>query len=237
MSSYRRVLLKLSGEALAGEQGFGFCPDTLNQLADDIRDLQQDGVELGLVIGGGNFMRGANLAKAGIHRASADSVGMLATMMNAVAVRDVLQNKGLRVAVFTPSAVAGVSSTFRHDVAKTELADGTVAIFAGGTGNPFFTTDTAACLRAIEIDADIVIKATGVDGVYDKDPKIHDDAVLLPQLTYQQVLDQRLAVMDMTAILLCQDFSMPIGVANMAKPGAMKQAILSQAVGTLIGGV
>lgn len=231
---YKRVLLKLSGEALMGKQKFGLSVETLSKTANEIAKLQATGVELGIVVGGGNFLRGASLQESGANRAAADSMGMLATVMNAIALQDTLRQKGLSTAIMSSVVLPGVAEVFQYDTAQDKLSAGQIVIFAGGTGNPFFTTDTAACLRGIEIGADVVFKATKVDGVYDKDPFKFTDAKFYRKLNYAEVIAQKLGVMDMTAIILCQEHAMPLRVISMLDEDNLHQAVLSETIGTLI---
>ena len=231
---YQRVLLKLSGEALTGGERFGIDPKVLDQMALEIGQLIGIGVQVGVVIGGGNLFRGAALQKAGLDRVTGDHMGMLATVMNALAFRDALERSGIPSRVMSSIPMSGVVDHYDRRNAIRFLNSGDVMIFAAGTGNPFFTTDTAACLRGIEIDADIVLKATKVEGVYDKDPMAHDDAKMFSELTYDQVLTQKLGVMDLTAICLCQDNDLPLQIFKMDKPGALLNIIRGANEGTII---
>ena len=231
---YKRVLLKLSGEALTGGERFGIDPKVLDQMALEIGQLIGIGVQVGVVIGGGNLFRGAALQKAGLDRVTGDHMGMLATVMNALAFRDALERSGIPSRVMSSIPMSGVVDHYDRRNAIRFLNSGDVMIFAAGTGNPFFTTDTAACLRGIEIDADIVLKATKVEGVYDKDPMAHDDAKMFSDLTYDQVLTQKLGVMDLTAICLCQDNDLPLQIFKMDKPGALLNIIRGANEGTII---
>ncbi|MDF1642868.1 MAG: UMP kinase [Pseudomonadales bacterium] len=231
---YKRVLLKLSGEALTGGERFGIDPKVLDQMALEIGQLIGIGVQVGVVIGGGNLFRGAALQEAGLDRVTGDHMGMLATVMNGLAFRDALERSGIPSRVMSSIPMSGVVDHYDRRNAIRFLNSGDVMIFAAGTGNPFFTTDTAACLRAIEIDADIVLKATKVDGVFNKDPMTNDDAKMFSELTYDQVLAQKLGVMDLTAICLCQDNRLPLRVFKMDKPGALLSIILGANEGTLI---
>lgn len=233
---YRRVLLKLSGEELTGEAGSGIDPGVVERTVVEIGQLLAIGIQVGLVVGGGNLFRGAALQAAGMDRVTGDQMGMLATLMNALALRDALERKGLPAELMSAVAVAGVAGPYDRRTAMDHLAAGRVVLFAAGTGNPFFTTDSAACLRAIEVDADVVLKATRVDGVYSADPLTHPEAVLHSRLTYDQVLDGKLGVMDLTAICLCRDHRMPIRVFRMAKPGALLRIVMGGSEGTLVGG-
>lgn len=232
---YRRILLKLSGEELQGDAGFGIDPGVLGRTAGEIGQLLAHGVQVGVVVGGGNLFRGAALEAAGMERVTGDQMGMLATLMNALALRDALEQQGLPVQLMSAAAVAGIAAHYDRRLAIRHLEAGEVVLFAGGTGNPFFTTDSAACLRAIEVRAELVLKATKVDGVYSADPALHADAQLLARLSYDQVLEGRLGVMDLTAICLCRDNGMPIRVFRMSKPGALLSIARGGCEGTLIG--
>ncbi len=230
----RRILLKLSGEALMGESDYGVDPDYLTRLAGEVRQLAEAGVQLGLVIGGGNIFRGEGLAKGGLNRVTGDYMGMLATLMNALAMQDALERQGLQVRVMSALRINQVCEDYIQRRAIRHLEKGRVVIFAAGIGNPFFTTDSAASLRAIEIGADLLIKATKVDGVYSADPLTTDDAVFYPRLDYTQVLAQNLKVMDATAIVLCRDQGMPLRIMNINKPGALMRLMLGEDIGTLV---
>jgi len=232
---YKRILLKFSGEALMGSSQFGIDPSVLDTLAKDVAELINMGVEVGLVVGGGNLFRGKALSKAGLGRVTGDHMGMLATVMNALAVRDALERIDLPARIMSAIPMMGVVDSYHRRKAMTHLRNGHVVIFAAGTGNPFFTTDTAACLRAIEVGADIVLKATKVDGVYSADPMKNPDAKLYDYLTYKEVLTKGLEVMDSTAICLCQDQGMPLQVFNLATPQALKRIVLGERVGTIVG--
>ena len=234
--AYRRVLLKLSGEALMGGAGFGIDPAILARLADEVCELAAAGAQLGLVIGGGNIFRGAGLAAAGMDRVTGDQMGMLATVMNALAMRDAVESRGVPARVLSALAMGQVCETYSAQAAREHLDGGRVAFFAAGTGNPFFTTDSAASLRAIEIGADLLVKATQVDGVYSADPKKHADAVFYPRLGYDRVLRESLGVMDLTAILLCREHGMPLRVMNIHEPGALMRVLRGEDVGTLVRG-
>ncbi|GMU46669.1 MAG: UMP kinase [Pseudomonadales bacterium] len=233
---YRRVLLKLSGEELSGEAGSGIDAAVLERTAAEIAQLLAIGVQVGLVVGGGNLFRGAALQAAGMDRITGDQMGMLATLMNALALRDALERKGLPAELMSALAVAGIAEPYDRRRAVAYLAAGRVVLFAAGTGNPLFTTDSAACLRAVEVGAEVVLKATKVDGVYSADPLIHRDAELYARLTYDQVLDGKLGVMDLAAICLCRDHGIPIRVFRMAKSGALLNIALGGSEGTLVGG-
>lgn len=233
----RRVLLKLSGEALAAPAdggGFGIDPEILDGLAAEIAALIAAGGELAVVLGGGNLFRGAALQAAGMDRVTGDHMGMLATIMNGLAFRDLLRRRGLDVALFSALPVPGVAAGFSRDEAVAALESGQVVIFVAGTGNPFFTTDTAACLRAIEVEADAVLKATKVDGVYSADPLSDPSATRYDELTFDETLAARLGVMDLTAICLCRDHDMPVVVFDMHTKGALTAIINGDKVGTRI---
>ena len=233
-SKSKRVLLKLSGEALMGDESFGIDPKVLDRLALEIGHLVGVGIQVGLVIGGGNLFRGAALNAAGMDRVTGDHMGMLATVMNALAMRDALERSNIATRVMSAIPMSGVVDHYDRRNAIRHLTAGDVVIFSAGTGNPFFTTDSAACLRGIEINADLVLKATKVDGVYNADPMTTPDAVKYDALTYDEVLKQQLGVMDLTAICLAQDHDMPLRVFNMNKPGALINAIVGDEEGTLI---
>jgi len=231
---YKRVLLKLSGEALMGDESFGIDPKVLNRMALEIGQLIGIGVQVGLVIGGGNLFRGAALHEAGMDRVTGDHMGMLATVMNSLALRDALERSNIRTRVMSAIPMSGIVEHYDRRRAIRDLKDGDVVIFSAGTGNPFFTTDSAACLRGIEIDADLVLKATKVDGVYSADPVKDPTAVKYDRLTYDEVLDMKLGVMDLTAICLCRDHNMPVRVFNMNKVGALTNIVVGKEEGTLI---
>jgi uridylate kinase len=232
---YKRILLKYSGEALMGKAQFGIDPAVLDKVAQEVAELIQMGVEVGLVIGGGNLFRGKALSQVGLGRVTGDHMGMLATVMNALAVRDALERIDLPARIMSAIPMLGVVDPYHRRKAITHLRNGHVVIFAAGTGNPFFTTDTAACLRAIEVGADIVLKATKVDGVYSEDPIKNPNAIRFDHLTYKEVLTKGLEVMDATAICLCQDQKMPLQVFDMSAPDALKRIVVGDRVGTLIG--
>ena len=231
---YKRILLKLSGEELMGEEGFGIDPKILDRMALEIGQLVGIGVQVGLVIGGGNLFRGAALNAAGMDRVTGDHMGMLATVMNALAMRDALERTNISTHVMSAIPMSGVVEHYDRRKAIRYLKGGDVVIFAAGTGNPFFTTDSAACLRGIEINANVVLKATKVDGVYSADPMIDPDATLYKSLTYDEVLNKQLGVMDMTAICLCREHKMPLRVFRMSKSGALLNLIVGGEEGTLI---
>jgi|TARA_B110000902_G_scaffold85524_1_gene101428 uridylate kinase len=233
---YKRILLKLSGEALMGDEGFGIDPKILDRMALEIGQLVGIGVQVGLVIGGGNLFRGASLQKAGLDRVTGDHMGMLATVMNALAMRDALERANIVSCVMSSIPMSGVVDHYDRRKAMSSLQRGEVVIFSAGTGNPFFTTDSAACLRGIEVQAEIVLKATKVDGVYSADPMIDPAATKYDSLSYDAVLDKKLEVMDLTAILLCRDHSMPLRVFKMEKAGALLNIVNGGIEGTLIKG-
>lgn len=232
---YKRILLKFSGEALMGKSQFGIDPSVLDTLAKDVAELINMGVEVGLVLGGGNLFRGKALFEAGVGRVTGDHMGMLATVMNALAMRDALERIDLPARIMSAIPMIGVVDSYHRRKAITHLRNKNVVIFAAGTGNPFFTTDTAACLRAIEVGAEVVLKATKVDGVYSADPMKNPDAVRFDFLSYKEVLTKGLEVMDSTAICLCQDQGMPLQVFDMAAPQALKRIVLGERVGTIVG--
>jgi uridylate kinase len=231
---YKRILLKLSGEALTGSESFGIDPKILDSMALAIGQLVGIGVQVGLVVGGGNLFRGAALQQAGLDRVTGDQMGMLATVMNALAMRDALERSNIATQAMSAIPMTGVVDHYDRRKAMRALMNGDVVIFSAGTGNPFFTTDSAACLRAIEVDADLVLKATKVDGVYSADPMKFADAVKYNRLTYDEVLDKKLEVMDLTAICLCRDHNMPVRVFKMDKPGALLNIVRGGDEGTLI---
>jgi uridylate kinase len=231
---YKRILLKLSGEALTGNESFGIDPKILDSMALAIGQLVGIGVQVGLVVGGGNLFRGAALQQAGLDRVTGDQMGMLATVMNALAMRDALERSNIATQAMSAIPMTGVVDHYDRRKAIRALMNGDVVIFSAGTGNPFFTTDSAACLRAIEVDADLVLKATKVDGVYSADPMKVADAVKYDRLTYDEVLDKKLEVMDLTAICLCRDHNMPVRVFKMDKPGALLNIVRGGDEGTLI---
>jgi uridylate kinase len=233
-STPRRILVKLSGEALMGTGDFGIDPVFLRRLAGEIRAMREYGAEVALVIGGGNLFRGAGLARAGMDRVTADHMGMLATVMNSLALQDALESIGVFVRVQSAIRINQVCEDYIRRRAMRHLEKGRVVIFAAGTGNPFFTTDSAASLRAIEIEADLLVKATKVDGVYDADPVTNPAARRYDRLTYDQVLDQRLGVMDATAIVLCRDHRLPLRVMNLNEAGALVRIARGEDVGTLV---
>lgn len=231
---YKRILLKLSGEELMGDEGFGIDPKVLDKMALEIGQLVGIGVQVGLVIGGGNLFRGAALNAAGLDRVTGDHMGMLATVMNALAMRDALERSHIQSRVMSAIPMSGVVEHYDRRAAIRYLEAGEVVIFSAGTGNPFFTTDSAACLRGIEVNAEIVLKATKVEGVYNADPKKVANAVKYERLTYDEVLDKKLGVMDLTAICLCREHNMPLRVFKMAKSGALLGIVMGGNEGTLI---
>ncbi len=231
---YKRILVKLSGEALMGVSDYGIDPAFLKRLAAEIGAVRAAGIEVALVVGGGNLFRGAGLARAGMDRVTADQMGMLATVMNSLALQDALESIGLHVRVMSAIRINEVCEDYIRRRAMRHLEKGRVTIFAAGTGKPFFTTDTAASLRAIEIEAQLLLKATKVDGVYDADPEQNPRARRYERLRYDQVLDDRLNVMDATAIVLCRDHGLPMRVFNLNEPGALVRAARGEEVGTLV---
>ena len=231
---YKRILLKLSGEELTGEEGFGIDPKVLDKMALEIGQLVGIGVQVALVVGGGNLFRGQALSQAGLDRVTGDHMGMLATVMNALALRDALERSNISTHVMSAIPIGGIVEHYDRRLAMRYLAAGDVVIFSAGTGNPFFTTDSAATLRGIEVEANIVLKATKVDGVYDKDPMKHKDAVMFEHLTYDEALDKKLGVMDLTAVCLCRDHNMPLRVFKMSKSGALLNVVVGDDEGTLI---
>jgi uridylate kinase len=231
---YKRVLLKLSGEALAGDQGYGIDGKTLEYISREVKEVMGLGIELAIVIGGGNIFRGIRGSASGMDRASADYMGMLATVMNALALQDSLEKVGVKTRVQSAIEMQQLAEPYIRRRATRHLEKGRVVIFAGGTGNPFFTTDTAASLRAMEIGAEVILKATRVEGVYDSDPETNPSATMFVQLTYLEVLNRNLKVMDATAISLCMDHGLPIRVFNLLKPGNVKAVILGQTIGTTV---
>lgn len=231
---YKRILLKLSGESLAGAKKFGVSPQALEHMVDEIIPVVRSGVEVGLVLGGGNIFRGVELSAIGLNRVVGDQVGMLATVMNALILRNALTDRNIDTFLFSAMPIPGIAESYDRSRALKQLNSKRVVIFAGGTGNPLFTTDSAACLRGIEMEADLVLKGTHVDGVYDKDPKQHEDANLIPHLTYHELLTRRLRVMDLAAICLCEEHNMPIRVFNIECPGQLMSIMQNNNCGTLI---
>ncbi|NPV03297.1 MAG: UMP kinase [Syntrophaceae bacterium] len=235
-AAYKRVLLKLSGEALMGGRSFGIDPAVVRNIAGEIRDAVRMGVEMGVVIGGGNIFRGVEGSARGMERTQADYMGMLATVINSLALQSVLESMGVKCRVQTAIEMREVAEPFIRRRASRHLEKGRVVIFAAGTGNPYFTTDTAAALRAAEIQADVILKATKVDGVYDKDPVKHAGAKMYKTISYTEALARDLRVMDATAISLCRENGIPIRVFNIAKRGNIKSVICGKSVGTTVGG-
>jgi len=234
--AYKRILLKLSGEALAGEQGFGINSDIVQEIASEIAEVNRLGVQTGIVIGGGNIFRGLAASKAGFDRVSADYMGMLATVINALALQDAIEKEGLETRVLTAIKMEEIAEPFIRRRAIRHLEKGRVAIFAGGTGNPYFTTDTTAVLRAIEVEAEVILKGTKVDGVYDKDPMKYAQAKKFENLSYLEVVEQGLQVMDFTAVTLSMDNDLPIHVFNMTVPHNLKRVVMGEQIGTQVTG-
>jgi len=233
---YKRVLLKLSGEALMADQDYGIDADMLARVASEVREVIDMGVEVALVIGGGNIFRGAGLVQSGIDRVAGDHMGMLATVINSLAMQDALQKLGQPCTVMSALSMPKVCEDYTQRHAVEALMSGDVVIFAAGTGNPYFTTDTAGCLRAIEIHADAILKATKVDGVYDADPVSNPDAKKYDSLSYDEVLEQGLGVMDATAVVLCKENGMPLRVMNINEQGALRRLVQGESIGTLVSG-
>lgn len=231
---YPRVLLKLSGEALAGEQGFGIAPPVIDKLTEEVKAVHEMGVMLGLVIGGGNIVRGTIASQQGMDRVSADYMGMLATVINALAIQDLLERKGVETRVLTAIRMEQLAEPYIRRRAIRHLEKGRVVIFAGGTGNPYFSTDTGAVLRGIEIDADVIIKATKVKGVYTADPVKDPDATFIPEISFTDAINRELKVMDAAALSLCRENKIPIIVLNLQEQGAVGRAIRGDQVGTLV---
>lgn len=233
---YKRILLKMSGEALMGDGITAICPSVLNRLAQEIDEVRQLGVQIGIVIGGGNFCRGVALSEVGINRITGDHMGMVATIMNALALRDAFERTQMPVRILSAVAVGGMVDLFHRRKAIHHLEQGRIVIFAAGTGNPLFTTDSAASLRGIEINADVVLKATNVDGVYSEDPRKNPNATLYKHITYAQALEKEFAVMDLAAFCQCRDYQMPLRVFNIGKAGMLLRVIMGEDVGTLVDG-
>lgn len=231
---YRRVLLKLSGEALMGRMDYGIDPEVISGLAKEVLEVSRAGAEVGLVIGGGNIFRGAGLAAAGMDRVTGDHMGMLATIMNALAMQDAIEKIGGYARVMSAIKINAVAEDYIRRRAVRHIEKGRIAIFAAGTGNPFFTTDSAAALRAVEIGADLMLKATKVDGVYDSDPKKNPDAKRFDRLSYTEVINRNLQVMDTAAIALCRDYGMPMRVYDMTVPGNLMRVLRGEPIGTLV---
>ena len=232
--AYPRVLLKLSGEALAGEKGFGFDFDSIRKFAQQVKAISDLGAQIGLVIGGGNIVRGSQISKMGMDRVSADYMGMLGTVINALAFQDVLEREGLDTRVMTAIRMETIAEPYIRRRAQRHLEKGRCVIFTAGTGNPYFSTDTAAVLRAIQIKANLIIKATSVDGVYSADPKQDPTATKFDRISYKDVMQQELKVMDQTAITLCKENALPLIVLNIHTPGIVAQALRGEPVGTLV---
>lgn len=234
MAAYKRILLKLSGEALLGEQGHGIDGNVLEQYAEEIKAANAQGIEIAIVIGGGNIFRGVKGATQGMDRVQADYMGMLATVINSMALQDALERKGVQTRLLTAIRMEQIAEPFIRRRAVRHLEKGRVVIFGAGTGNPYFTTDTAASLRAIEIEADVILKGTRVDGIFDKDPEKHADAVKFDTITGDEVLMKRLSVMDLTAFTLCRDNGTPIIVFDMNVTGNLSRVVNGEAVGTTV---
>ncbi len=232
--AYKRILLKLSGEALMGNLQYGIDPEMISRLAADIVALNEAGVEVGIVIGGGNIFRGAGLAEAGMERVSADHMGMLATVINSLSLQDAIERQGSYCRVMSAISINEVCEDYIRRRAVRHLEKGRICVFAAGTGNPFFTTDSAAALRAIEINADLLIKATKVDGVYDSDPAKNPDAKRFDRLTFDEALASKLGVMDATAMVLCRDNNIPLRVFNMFNPGDLARVVAGEDIGTFV---
>lgn len=232
--TYKRILLKLSGEALAGSQGTGINTTVITQIAKDVAEAYKTGVQIGLVIGGGNIYRGVAASAEGMDRASADYMGMLATCINSLALQDALEKAGVPTRVQTAIEMAEIAEPYIRRRAIRHLEKNRLVIFGAGTGNPFFTTDTAASLRAMEINAEVIMKATKVDGIYDKDPAKHADAVKFDKISYIEVLNRGLQVMDSTAISMCMDNKLPIITFNLTEPGNILKAVMGETIGTLV---
>ncbi len=231
---HRRVLLKLSGEALMGKADYGIDPDVIGRLANEIIEAQRAGVQMGVVIGGGNIFRGAGLAAAGMDRVTGDHMGMLATVMNALAMQDAIEKRGGVARVMSALPIHDVAEDFIRRRAIRHIEKGRIALFAAGIGNPFFTTDSAAALRAVEVGADLLLKATKVDGVYSADPALHPDATRYDSLTYDEVIERHLAVMDTAAIALCRDHRMPMRIYDMTVPGNLMRILQGEPIGTRV---
>jgi len=233
---YQRILLKLSGEALMGDQGFGICPNMLGDVAEEVQSIVELNVQLAIVVGGGNIFRGVAASSFGMERTSADHMGMLATVLNSLALQDALEKKGVQTRVQTAISMHEVAEPYILRRALRHLEKGRVVIFAAGSGNPYFTTDTAAVLRAKEIHAQILLKATKVDGLYDSDPERNTDARFIKTISYMEVLERQLKVMDMTAISLAMDNNLPLMVFNLKEKGNIRKVVVGEDVGTTIGG-
>ncbi len=234
LPKYKRALLKISGEALAGEEGYGIHSDVIKQVADEIKSVHDQNIQLGVVIGGGNIFRGVAAAAKGMDRASSDYMGMLATCINALALQDALEGNGVQTRVQSAIEMAQIAEPYIRRKAVRHLEKGRVVIFSAGTGNPYFTTDTAAALRGMEINAEVILKATNVDGIYNKDPKKFDDAERVPSITHHEALSQGLKVIDSTAISLCMDNNMPIVIFKMMQRGNILNVHKGETVGSII---
>ena len=231
---HKRILLKFSGESVAGNDEHGIDPKILDNMADSVKSCKEIGAEIGIVIGGGNLFRGEKLSEAGMDRVAGDHMGMLATVMNGIALRDALERAGIKTRVMSAISMSGIVEHYDRRLAIQLLSDGFVVIFTAGTGNPFFTTDTAGCLRAIETESDLMLKATRVDGVYDSDPELNKDAKFIDSLSFDDAITKNLKVMDATALTLARDHRLPINVFNVGKQNALKDIISGKKIGTLI---
>lgn len=231
---YKRVLLKLSGESLMGEQGFGISSEVLNFFSNEVNSVHAAGVQLGIVIGGGNIYRGLSAASQGIHRATGDQMGMLATMINSLALQNAIEKKGIFTRLMSAIKMEEIAEPYIRRRAIRHLEKGRVVIFGGGTGHPYFSTDTAASLRAVEIGADVIVKGTRVDGVYDSDPEKNPDALKFESITYLDILKKNLRIMDLTAVSLCQENNLPMMVFNMDVPGNLLKLVQGEQIGTFI---
>lgn len=231
---YKRILLKLSGEILAGKSGFGIDPEKASYLANEIKSIHELGLDIGLIIGAGNIFRGMEAASRGMDRVTGDYLGMLATIMNAISMQDALEKVNCQTRTLSAIDVKQISEPYIRRRAIRHIEKGRIVIVAGGTGNPFFTTDSAAALRATELGADIVIKGTKVNGIYDKDPIVHKDAIKYNKISFDQVLKDNLRVMDLTAITLCKENNLPIQVFDIKVPGALKRLVLGEHIGTIV---
>ena len=231
---HKRILLKFSGESVAGNDEHGIDPKILDNMADSVKSCKEIGAEIGIVIGGGNLFRGEKLNEAGMDRVAGDHMGMLATVMNGIALRDALERAGIKTRVMSAISMSGIVEHYDRRLAIQLLRDGFVVIFTAGTGNPFFTTDTAGCLRAIETESDLMLKATRVDGVYDSDPELNKDAKFIDSLSFDDAISKNLKVMDATALTLARDHGLPINVFNVGKQNALKDIISGKKIGTLI---
>lgn len=231
---FKRILLKLSGEALMGNMDYGIDPAYIRQMALDVKAVSDIGVEVAMVIGGGNIFRGAGLAEAGMDRVTGDHMGMLATVINCLSMQDAIENAGAYCRVMSALPINNVCEDYIRRRAVRHLEKGRIVLFAAGTGNPFFTTDSAASLRAVEVGADVMIKGTKVDGIYDKDPMKHDDAVRYDQISFDEAIEQKLGVMDTTAVVLCRDNNLPVKVFNMNKDGDLMKLVMGESVGTTV---